>query len=231
MKTTIVDTFEPLTLIGGGKSTPAQLKAALALAPVCVAADGGARLALHAGVDLSAVIGDMDSILPEDKARIAPEQFHCIAEQDSTDFDKALRHLSAPLVIAVGFSGGKIDHELAALHTLVRRCNQRVVMLREEEIVFLCPPALTLPTTAGMRVSLFPMGPVRGRSSGLHWPIEGIDFAPNKRVGTSNRATGAVSLEVDAPYMLCILPKSFIQQVVSTLAALPEDALWPAHAE
>ena len=43
-------------------------------------------------------------------------------------------------------------------------------------------------------------------------------------------ATGAVSLEVDAPYMLCILPKSIIQPVVSTLAALPEDALWPAHA-
>lgn len=230
MKTKIVDTFEPLTLIGGGESSPDELRAALALAPVCVAADSGARLALHLGVDLAAVIGDMDSILPEDKARIPPGQFHHIPEQDSTDFDKALRHLSAPLVIAIGFSGGKIDHELAALNTLVRRCHQRVVMLRDEEIVFLCPPDLSLPTTAGMRVSLFPMGPVRGRSRGLHWPIDDIDFAPDTRVGTSNRASGAMRLEVDAPCMLCILPKSFIQPVVSTLVALPEDALWPARA-
>ncbi|ABG31525.1 thiamine diphosphokinase [Roseobacter denitrificans] len=227
MTYTCVETTKPLTLIGGGEATADDLASALALAPTCVAADSGAHLALEAGVDLAAVIGDMDSISASARARIAPQRFHHIAEQDSTDFDKALRHIKAPLIIAVGFSGGRVDHGLAALNTLVCRADRHVVLLGAQDIIFLCPPAFQVPTPEGTRVSLFPMGAVQGRSEGLFWPIDGIDFAPGARTGTSNRATGPVSLEMDAPVMLCIMPRAFLQPVVQALSATRR---WPAPA-
>jgi len=228
---TIVDVSEPLTLIGGGEVSLEDLETAMALAPLCVAADSGADAAISAGVALTAVIGDMDSISEDAKAQIPADRYHQIAEQNSTDFEKALRSISAPLILAVGFTGGRVDHGLSAMHTLALRCHQSVVMLTREDVLFLCPKRLSLPMPEGARVSLFPIGPVTGRSTGLHWPIEGLEFAPGVLSGTSNRATGPLDLEMDAPAMLCILPRGFIQPVVSALRAMPPHARWPARAE
>lgn len=230
MTVPLLSSENPITLVGGGQADVDDVRLALSLAPICAAADGGAHLALEAGVTPAAVIGDMDSISCAARDQIPPAQFHHIAEQDSTDFDKALRHLSAPVVVAVGFAGGQIDHGLSVLHTLVQRPDRPVVVLAQKDIVFLCPARFALEMPAGTRVSLFPMGPVRGRSVGLHWPIDGIDFAPGVRAGTSNRATGNITLEMEAPNMLCILPRALIQPVVSALAALPKLARWPVRA-
>ena len=51
---------------------------------------------------------------------------HRIAEQETTDFDKVLRSVAAPLAIAVGFSGGRLDHELAVLNCLLTRPDRRL---------------------------------------------------------------------------------------------------------
>jgi len=219
-----------LTLVGGGACTPADLETALSLAPHCVAADSGADFALSQGVQPKAVFGDMDSISDGARAQIPQDRIFHIAEQDSTDFDKALRHMRTPLVIAVGFLGGQIDHELAALNTVARRSDERIVLLGGEDVAFHCPPEISLALDARTRVSLFPMGPVTGQSEGLVWPIDGIAFAPSNRIGTSNRSKGAITLRMDAPGMLCIVPRCFIAPVVSSLLALPEHALWPARA-
>ena len=230
MKNSILDILEPLTIIGGGDCTVEDIQLARTIAPICVAADGGAHIALPAGVPLTAVIGDMDSISNEARAQIPAEKFHHIAEQDSTDFDKVLRHVSAPLSIAVGFSGGQVDHALAALHTLVVYCHKRIILLGEQDIIFLCPPQMALSVEAGTRVSLFPLGPVRGTSTGLEWPIDGIDFAPGQRSGTSNRATGDITLTLERPNMLCILPRSLIQPVARLFADAQAPAQWSSRA-
>ena len=228
MKISILDTDQPLTLIGGGVLSPGDIETALSIAPTCVAADGGADTALAAGVTLAAVIGDMDSISDGVKSQIDPDHLHEISEQDSTDFDKALRSLSTPLVVAVGFTGARIDHELSALHTLLVRCDQHVVLLGSEDVIFLCPPRLQLSVPPDTRVSLFPMGAVQGTSTGLYWPVNGLPFEPGVLSGTSNKSTGDVDLTMDGPRMLCVLPRRFIRQVVSALLDLPPDARWPA---
>ena len=62
------------------------------------------------------------------------------------------------------------------------------------------------------------MGPVRGRSEGLRWPIDGLAFDPTGRIGTSNAATGGVvRLGFDAPRMLVILPVDLLGPVVDRL--------------
>jgi len=230
VKKSILDILEPLTIIGGGDCTVDDIDLARTIAPTCVAADGGAHIALEWDVPLAAVIGDMDSITNAARAQIPLEKFHHIAEQDSTDFDKVLRHVSTPLAIAVGFSGGQVDHALAALHTLVVYYHKRVIVLGKQDVIFLCPPKMTLPLEAGTRVSLFPFGAVRGTSTGLKWPIDGIDFAPGQRSGTSNQATGDITVTVERPNMLCILPRQFIRQVASQLAGQQATAQWPVRA-
>jgi thiamine pyrophosphokinase len=226
----IVYSPDPITLVGGGEATPQDLAEALTLAPLCVAADGGAGLALQWGVDLAAVIGDFDSLSSADLARIPAARCHRITEQESTDFDKALSRIAAPVVLGVGFLGGRMDHQLAAFHTLAVRCERPCILIGQEEVVCLAPPEVSLPTQAGDVVSLFPLAPVSGESDGLHWPIQGLAFDPMTRIGTSNRAEGPVHLRMDAPAMLLILPRRIMPALVSTLAQ-PKSARWPVRAE
>ena len=224
----IVDSLEPITLVGGGEATPEDLQEALTLAPSCVAADGGAALALGAGVELVALIGDFDSVTADLRAQIPATRQHRIAEQDTTDFEKCLTHLRAPLVLGVGFTGGRLDHQLAALHALVRFAHQPCVLLGAHELIFLAPPALSLPTQPGDLVSLFPMGPVQGESTGLKWAIEGLAFDPMRQIGTSNQALGPCHIQMQAPAMVMMVPRKLIQPVVSQLAG-SQTARWPVR--
>lgn len=205
-----------VTLVGGGRVEAADLALALAHAPRLVAADAGADAALAAGLVPELVIGDLDSISAPARAQLA-SRLHPVAEQDSTDFEKCLQRIVAAHVIAVGFAGRRLDHTLAALSVMARRPGQRILMLTEAELVFLAPPRLMLDLAPGLPLSLFPMGPVTGRSTGLAWPIEGLALAPDARIGTSNETTGPVTLTSEGP-LLVMLPKDCLPGV---LAGLP----------
>lgn len=215
----IVCSDEPVTLIGGADVADDALDRALRRAPVVVAADGGADAALARGLIPQAVIGDFDSISADARAALPAATLHRVAEQDSTDFDKCLGRIAAPLVIGVGFSGARLDHQMAVCNALVRRAGQRCILLGDDDLVFLAPPSLCLPLTPGCRVSLFPMAAVEGVSDGLHWPIGGLVLSPDGMVGTSNRATGPVQLTVTAPKLLVILPAARLDRVVTALLA------------
>lgn len=183
-----------------------------------VAADGGANRCLAHGIQPQAVIGDMDSISEAARAVLPPDRFHPIPEQDTTDFDKALRSIDAPFVIALGFIGARVDHGLAVLTTLVRQ-QRPCVLLGPQDVVFHAPRRLHLDLRRGDRFSLYPLSAITGTSTGLEWPIDGLAFAPDTRVGTSNRvSTGPVRLELSGTGMLCILPRGRLDQALSALA-------------
>lgn len=220
----------PVTLLGAASVSAGALGAALALAPLLVAVDGGADGALAAGLSPALVVGDMDSLSGAAAVAFA-DRLHPVAEQDTTDFDKALSRVEAPLVLALGFSGGRLDHELAALHGLLVHADRPCILLGPETLAFLAPPELALPLGAGALVSLFPLVPVRVASEGLRWPTAGIAFAPDRRIGTSNAATGPegapVRLTPDRPGMLVILPCAALPLAAGALRAAPR---WPPAA-
>ena len=205
----------PVTLVGGGPVALGQLAAALELAPEAVAADGGGDVPLPGGLRFRAVIGDMDSLRDPAALRKAGVPLHSVPEQDSTDLEKCLYSVTAPLFIGLGFLGGRIDHHLAAMNALARYSGTPVVLIGGGDLCFLCPAAFEIELAAGTRVSLFPMGPVAGLvSEGLRWPVAGLGFAPDGRIGTSNAALGGrVRLGFDAPRMLVILPAALLGQV------------------
>ncbi|MEO0937269.1 MAG: thiamine diphosphokinase [Pseudomonadota bacterium] len=218
----------PVTLVGGGSAPARDVTEALCHAPVCVAVDGGLAAALAAGAAPVAVVGDFDSVAAADLARAPDAAQHKVAEQDTTDFEKALARVRAPWLIGVGFTGARVDHTLAALHALVAHDGPACALLAEDEVLFHCPPALALPTEAGDVVSLFPLQRVTGRSEGLEWPIDGQKLAPGARIGTSNRALGPVSLHVDGPGLIGIIPRARWAALMPVLARAPRHGPRPA---
>ena len=218
MERVIVQSSVGITLVGGGPLTGSVLARSMTFAPRLVAADAGADRLLRLGQRPEAVIGDLDSISGQARAALG-DAVHHIPEQDTTDFDKALRSIAAPFVIGLGFSGARLDHGLAALNTLVRHPHRRCLLLGQGDVTFLAPPGITLRLPVGSRLSLFPLRAVRGQSAGLRWPIDGLDFAPDARTGTSNEVSQAqVSLAFDAPGMLIILPQRALPAVLDALA-------------
>lgn len=215
----IVNFTEPVTLVGGGQAHPDHLRAGLAVAPRLVAADGGANMAVAAGLVPDLVIGDFDSVTEATLRRIPADRHWRVAEQESTDFEKCLERVRAPFLLGIGFLGARVDHTLAVWNALVRHPASRCILWGEEDVVFAAPPHIALDLAPGTRLSLFPMGPVAGESRGLRWPIAGLSFAPDGRIGTSNEAEGQVELSFDAPGMLVILPQDCLQAV---LRAYPE---------
>lgn len=207
----------PVTLVGASDVNPLDVEKSLTQAPTLVAADGGAAVLLAQGYRPEMVIGDFDSLSEPARQELLPNQLHYVSEQETTDFEKCLTAIEAPLILALGFTGRRLDHELSVYNALTRFPDHRCVVLGTSDLVFLAPRSLALDLEVGSRLSLFPMAAVTGHSQGLEWPIEGLDFAPNGRVGTSNRVTGPVRLSFDADAMLVITPRAALAAVLAAL--------------
>lgn len=215
----IVQTPLFLTLLGGGLTHFSHVNQSLTKAPILVCADGGANAALAAGLTPNAVIGDLDSLSPQTRAALSPETVYHIAEQDSTDFEKCLHEIEAPAILAHGFLGGQLDHQLASLTALAKFPKQTCILIGAHDLCFLAPMTLELDLPKGTRLSLYPLGPVTGTSRGLLYPIDGLRFAPNKQIGTSNSVIGPLRLEFSEMAMLVILPLELVDAVLTQLTS------------
>ena len=217
MKSVIVHSKSPVTLLGAGTSTQDFVVEALKYAPFLVAADGGVNVAVSMKLVPDAVIGDLDSASIEALSVVPEARIWTVTEQETTDFEKCLARIEAPYILAVGFAGSRLDHLLAVFTALTRYVARNCLVISEEEVIFVAPRALTLDLALGTRVSLFPLGPVRGTSEGLEWPIAGLDFAPDGRIGTSNRVAGPVKLSFDEEKMLVLLPRDCLGAAIEAL--------------
>ncbi len=206
----IVDSSDAVTLVGGADPSLADLTTALSHAPILVAADGGADAVLAAGLRPQAVIGDMDSLGPAARSTFA-DCLHPVGEQATTDFEKCLTRIAAPLIIAVGFTGGRLDHTLAVLNVLARHVNRQVILLGRDDVSFLVPRGhivLTLPV--GMRLSLLPLAEARVDTAGLRWPVVDAAMHPTGYISPSNAVAE---------------PRVDIHAIGPVLVSLPPDAL------
>lgn len=208
----------PIAVLGGGPVLESDLSLVRAISPILVAVDRGATTALEHGVIPDAVIGDMDSISEETLKSIPAAHVHKIAEQETTDFEKCLIHVKAPLLLCVGFTGDRLDHELAAFNAIVKHPEQAIVLIGTHDVVFRLPRHLQLHLAIGSRFSIFPMRKTRGTSQGLRWPIDGLKLAPWSRIGVSNEvANSPIDLRISRGEALAILPKAALPEVMTAL--------------
>ena len=184
MSDCIVQTSEMVTLVGAGKVNKGILTDSLAIAPFLVAADGGAEMVLNCGKMPKKVIGDFDSISTDFLKQIPAADLHRIPEQETTDFDKCLRNINAPLILGVGFLGRRVDHQMASLSSLLQFRDKPCILIGKHDVIFHVPDQLQMDLPVGLRFSLYPLLPVSGQSEGLVWPINGLTLTPGGRLGT-----------------------------------------------
>ncbi|MDE0110878.1 MAG: thiamine diphosphokinase [Albidovulum sp.] len=209
---------KPVALVGGGRLKRADFSHATRIADFIVAADGGAAAALACGRVPDAVIGDLDSLAKSDVSLIPSQRLFRVAEQETTDFCKCVTHVQAPLYIAVGFTGGRLDHELANFNVLARFAAKSIILVGENEICFALRTSFEIDLPPKTHFSLFPFTDVSGTGRGLKWPFDRMKFSPAGRIGTSNEAIGGpVELEFSVPGMLAIMPRQLLDQVAEAI--------------
>lgn len=181
------------------------------------AADGGAHALLDAGLRPDLIVGDMDSFAPETLAPSdTPPQVLREPDQDSTDFEKALRNLptDAPpeQIILLGATGGRSDHFLTNLLVASEIPEEtRVALDAGDEFIERVTPArpVRIVGRKGSVVSLLPLATAEGvTTEGLRWELKDARMAPGLLLGQSNEALkdeGRVS--ITGGRLFVILPK------------------------
>lgn len=209
-----------LVIVGGGPVDIELLKELQGEGAGLVAADGGAKWCARASIVPEAIIGDMDS-LENREGWAAKTGLIEISEQESTDFEKCLYSTSSPLVLGLGLTGGRLDHTLNALDVAARYAGKRkIILVDETDIALAVAGDFSFEAMPGARVSIHPVFPIRFlRSRGLAFPLDGVELAPGKRSGTSNRTeTGAFEIvpagqNKTTPY-LAIMGKENLKKIL-----------------
>lgn len=212
-----------LVIVGGGDVDATVLQALVAEGASVIAADGGADVCAALGITPLAIIGDMDSLNNraewQGRSRLIE-----IDEQETTDFEKCLYATEARTTVALGMTGKRLDHTLAALESAARYAGWRnVIFVDIEDIAIVCSGAVDLPLGLGARISIHPLGSVDFLwSTGLKYPLDGLTLAPGVRTGTSNLSVADLvsirTVDADqAPYLV-MLGKAHLAKVLAHLA-------------
>lgn len=198
----------PMAIVGGGAVDPALLRELADRGVALVGADGGADAIGDAGLMPAAIIGDLDSLADrtvwEERTRV----IH-IPEQITTDFQKALYSTSAPVTLALGMTGKRLDHTLAALSAVLQYApTRRLLLVDEVDVALAVVGPIRFEAGPRERVSIHPLLPIRFlHSTGLYYPMDGLLLEPGGLIGTSNEGTGgAVEIVPDdaTPWLLIL---------------------------
>ncbi|PQM55146.1 MAG: thiamine diphosphokinase [Rhodobacteraceae bacterium] len=209
---------EPITIVGGGEFVPDIFEYSLKLGKELIAVDGGLNYLNPKRHFPLWILGDLDSAIDTESWVKAGSKIKLLPEQNSTDFEKCLYSTEAPLYLANGFLGHRIDHTLASCSTLVSRKDKNIILLGKRDIIIHINKKMRLDLEVGTRLSLFPFKKVCGvQSFGLKYSIEGLDFAPGSVIGTSNEVTEVtVEMNFDDTGMLLILPRESLSKVLES---------------
>ncbi len=196
--------------------TMVRLALAQATTPTVIAADGGVRVARFFEMPVQIVIGDMDSLPPDEQDRLRHQQVTFIThppEKDFTDLELALMYAveqGFTWIRIIGAIGNRFDQTLANVYLLalpiLASCDVAIVSGEQ----FLCVLRVGdnhLHGEIGDTLSLIPLGGAveQIHTHGLQYPLrdEPLHFGPAR--GVSNVFLSArVTVSVGAGQLLAI---------------------------
>jgi len=185
-------------------------------ADLVIAADGGSQHALTLSITPHVVVGDLDSLEPPLRAKLAEAgtRFYPYpSEKDETDLELALLYAveqGAEEILVLGALGKRIDQTLANLlllaHPALAEVTVRIVAGHQE--AFLIHGEGLVEGLPGDTVSLIPIGgDAHGvTAEGLKWPLaeETLRFGPAR--GVSNLLLGRKArVRVREGFLLCVV--------------------------
>ena len=182
---------------------------------VVIAADGGARHALTAGVVPSVIIGDMDSLTDaelSDFSNLHVSLLRFPPEKDETDLELALLYaLNAGYkpVIIFGAFGGRLDQILGNIAMLSNPDVSQVDVRLEDGLTeaFFVTGKAEIQGAPGDTVSFIPWGnPVEGVSTnGLLYSLNQETLLPHRTRSISNQMLArSASINLSSGLLLCI---------------------------
>jgi thiamine pyrophosphokinase len=184
-------------MLGGVIDLPVKdIRELLARNELLVCADSGSHFALAHKLVPDAIVGDLDSITPEDLLEATAEtvQIVKINEQETGDCEKSFKWLlsiGVTDVVVLGIGGGRNDHALANLNILMRfrdQFNSLIALELENEIHFHSHGSeIMIEGWPGRRISFMPFPSALAIiSHGLEFPITG-NLTIAERDSLSNR--------------------------------------------
>jgi thiamine pyrophosphokinase len=205
-----------VVVAGGDPVAPATRRLLPADAPV-VAADSGLDVAAGLGLDVTLVVGDLDSVSPA-RLRAARERGATIEEhpaaKDATDLalalDAAVR-MGPDRVVVVGGHGGRLDHFLGNVLLLAapEYARIRIEAHMGDAHLHVVRDHCELTGEPGELVSLLPVHGTAHRvvTDGLLYPLTGEDLPPGSTRGVSNEfARPDARVVIAAGVLLAVQP-------------------------
>ncbi len=200
----------------GDRPEPAAARRLVKTADLVVAIDGGSQHVLALGVFPHVVIGDLDSLDPDLRARLAEAGTRFLAyppEKDETDLELALLYAieqGAGEIFVLGALGKRIDQTVANLlllaHPALTGTSVRIVAGNQE--VFLIRDEASVEGHPGDTVSLLPIGgDARGvTTEGLKWSLADETLRLGPARGVSNVLLGRKArVRVREGLLLCVV--------------------------
>jgi thiamine pyrophosphokinase len=186
-------------------------------APTVVAADGGLDRAAALGLDVTVVVGDLDSVSADGLAAAESEGAHIVRHpeaKDATDLELALDEavrLGAGRVLVVASAEGRLDHLLASLLLLAsdRYAAVELDALVGGALVHVIRGTRSLVGAPGELLTLLALGgPADGVSTeGLAYPLRAETLDPGSSRGVSNVfAAPEATVKVDRGVLLAVRP-------------------------
>jgi thiamine pyrophosphokinase len=167
--------IEAVVIANGEYPTRKEVLEIINAAPLTVCCDGAADDFIARGGVPDIIIGDMDSLSDENKARYSDIIIHK-ADQETNDQTKAVQYLlsrSITRIAIVGATGRREDHTIAniALTAEYMAMGAEVVSYTDSGCFIPCRDNKTLQCTPNAQVSIFNINATALRSEGLDYPI------------------------------------------------------------
>ena len=203
MKVNDID-MDAVILGNGEYPTHSMPETMLIMAPYVVCCDGSADEHIRRGFTPDAIIGDGDSLSPENKERFRTI-FHQIDDQETNDQTKAVHFLldqGKKTIILVGATGKREDHTLGNISLLIdyMKAGAQVTMLTDHGMFIPASGRNCFKSYPGQQISIFNFNATGLRADGLVYPLS--DFS-NWWQGTLNEATGTeFTIQAEGDYLV-----------------------------
>lgn len=204
-------------VIGNGEQPPSGLLIAAVDSGQyeVICADGGYHHAERLGIVPDMILGDMDSLSPDEIHRLEGKvSVKKYTGQNDTDVEKAISYCidnNIKDILLFGVTGKLIDHELSNLMLLFRYASEvRVRIFNKDSVLEAVTGSITREPGRGARVSFFAFGSeLTVLTKGLKYQLPQNKLIFGRQESNGNLAEDdVVSFDIRGGYMLLILPSN-----------------------
>jgi len=156
-----------------------------------LALDGGADIALKAGIVPDMTVGDLDTISVQTKIKIGKEKLFKVSRQDNTDMEKGLdfcKVLKPQKITVIGGVGGRLDFTLGNFISLFNYAKYFDIEVKSfAYCAYILLKGGTFKAAKGATVSLIPFTEIKNITlTGVKYPLKNESLNLSQR-GVSNK--------------------------------------------